>query len=330
MLKRYNVETFQELARTLKVSNSCIKKWRRGDRYAPLWLFDGLLKPEMILDIRKKARRSVGYHKLPKDVWDFIYNSKASYSTIAREVRRMFSRTISKGTISYVKRSSSLRSFSYNNSGKEHDVSKLTSWERGYIVGFFAGDGSTSKSPHRVLRFHLNKLKEYYLAQCLASLLKKANLHPHLELPSSGNVVIVRVYSKALYEMIRQYLSWEDHEKTYTVRLRSTKGLPSEFIQGFIGGSADSDGGFVSSKKWYQFASVSRELIQQLSSMLTLFGIGIKERTYFSKRGNRRPLYCVRISIKDAEKFSVKLKSLQESDEFDLSLRNKVLGGPVV
>ncbi len=51
-LKRYNVETFQELARTLKVSNSCVKKWKRGDRYIPSRLLDELPKREMVLDVK--------------------------------------------------------------------------------------------------------------------------------------------------------------------------------------------------------------------------------------------------------------------------------------
>jgi len=310
LLERYNVKTFRELAKTLKVSDSCIKKWKRGDRYVPLQLLDGLLKPEMILNIREKQARSTGYHKLPMDVWNFIYSSESSYSTIEKEVRHIFGRNLSKSTISHVKRGSPFRSFLYNNSGKEHNVSKLTNWERGYITGFFAGDGSTTNLPHRVLRFHLNKLKEYHLAQYLASLLEKASLRPHLELPSNGNVVIVRVYSKALYIMVRQYLDWEDYRKTYTVRLRQIDDLPPEFIQGFIGGLADSDGGVVSSKRWYQFASVSDELIKQLNNILTSLGIRTNERTYVSKRGNRRPLYCVQIPIKDAERFSIKLRSL--------------------
>jgi len=165
LLERYNAKTFQELAKVLKVSRSCIKKWRRGDRYAPPQLFGGLLKPEMILNLREKQARPIGYHKLPMDVWNFIYSSETSYSTIAKEVKRMFGRIVSKSTISYVKRGSPFRSSLYNNSGRCHDVSKLTDWERGYITGFFAGDGSTTTSPHRVLRFHLNKLKEYHLAR---------------------------------------------------------------------------------------------------------------------------------------------------------------------
>ena len=62
LLKRYNVETSQELARMLKVSNSCIKKWKRGDRYIPSRLFDELPKREMVLDIKDEnwGRREGG------------------------------------------------------------------------------------------------------------------------------------------------------------------------------------------------------------------------------------------------------------------------------
>ena len=141
----------------------------------------------------------------------------------------------------------------------DHDVSKLTEWEVGYIVGFFAGDGGTCKSSRcvRAVRFYLNALKEHLLAQHLANILRKANLSPRLIFPSSKNILIVDVGSKALYKMICQYLCWENHRKTYTVSLRSTQ-LPPKFIEGFIGGMADSDGGVEGLNRWYQFASVSK------------------------------------------------------------------------
>jgi len=126
-----------------------------------------------------------------------------------------------------------------------------------------------------------------------------------------------------LYAMIRQYIEWENHRKTYTVRLHKIDDLSTEFVQGFIGGLADSDGGVVSSKRWYQFASVSNELINQLNNMLISLGIRTKTRAYVSKRENRQPLYYAQIPIEDAERFSVKLRGLGPS-EFDLRLKDEV------
>lgn len=312
LLEHYNVETFRKLASVLGVSPGCIKKWRRGERYVPLSLVDKLPKREMILDIREKwIHPTAGNPKFPKKVRSFVYSSKASYSEIALEVKRKFGQTISKSAISYIKQNSPFRSLRYNNSGGGHDLSKLTDFEKGYIAGFFAGDGSTSSTPHRSVCFFLNKSKEFRLAQQLASLLEKANLHPHLYFPPNRNVIVVRVYSKALYEMICQYLVWEECKKTYTVRLHSIAGLSTEFAKGFIGGSADSDGGFTDWGRRYQFASVSGELIKQLTNVLTSLGICVKSYTYISKRKNRQPIHFAKISIADCEKFSMKLKFLK-------------------
>lgn len=68
LLERYNVKTFQELARTLKVSNSCIKKWKRGDRYIPSHLLGGLPTPETVLDIKDEnwGRRKGGGRSIQK------------------------------------------------------------------------------------------------------------------------------------------------------------------------------------------------------------------------------------------------------------------------
>ena len=312
LLERYNVETFRELASALGVGPSCIKKWRRGERYIPLSLVGKLPKREMILDIREKwIHPTAGHPKFPKRVRSFVYSSKASYSEIALEVKRRFGQTISKSAISYIKQNSPFRSLRYNNSGGGHDLSKLTDFEKGYIAGFFAGDGGTSNTPHRSVCFFLNKSREFRLAQYLASLLEKADLHPHLYFRPNRNVIVVRVYSKALYEMICQYLVWEECKKTYTVRLRSIVGLPTEFAKGFIGGSADSDGGFTDWGRRYQFASVSGELTKQLTNILTSLGICVKSYTYISKRKNRQPIHFAKISIADCEKFSMKLKFLK-------------------
>jgi hypothetical protein len=175
------------------------------------------------------------YSKLPLNAKDFIYDSTASYPTISAELERMWGRAIPKSTISYHKKSSPFRSFHYNAAGRDHDMSRLTDWEKGYITGFFAGDGSTRKPPSsqcRVIRFYLHKLRERLLAQHLASLLKKANLRPRLIFLSTKNILIVEVCSKALYEMICRYLSWEDHRKVYTVKLRSVCGLSQSLLKG--------------------------------------------------------------------------------------------------
>ena len=166
---------------------------------------------------------------------DFIYYSTASYPAIVEEVGAE-KRTVAKSTISYHKKGSQFRSPFHNAAGRDHDVSRLTDREKGYVVGFFAGDGSTrrpSSSQYRVIRFYIHK-KEYLLAQHLACILKKANLRPHLIYSSSKNLIVLEVDSKALYNLIRQYLSWENHRKVYTIRLRSTSELLPEFINGSL------------------------------------------------------------------------------------------------
>ena len=68
MLKHYNAETLQELARMLKVSNSCVKKWKRGERYIPSHLLDQTLERKMVLDIKDEnwGRRKGGENGIRK------------------------------------------------------------------------------------------------------------------------------------------------------------------------------------------------------------------------------------------------------------------------
>jgi hypothetical protein len=68
LLKHYNAETLQELARMLKVSNSCVKKWKRGERYIPSHLLDQTLERKMVLDIKDEnwGRRKGGENGIRK------------------------------------------------------------------------------------------------------------------------------------------------------------------------------------------------------------------------------------------------------------------------
>jgi hypothetical protein len=70
---------------------------------------------------------------------------------------------------------------------------------------------------------------------------------------------------------------------------------------------ADSDGGIVGLHRWYQFASVSEELIKQLEEFFISFRFRVNVRTYVHKSRNRKPIHFVSIPIGDAEKFSIKL-----------------------
>jgi hypothetical protein len=255
--------------------------------------------------------------ELPDELKKYIYSSTSSYQKIIEEKKHKWGRTVAKSTISYHKKKSPFRSRFYNAAGTDHDVSRLTEWEKGYVIGFFAGDGSTCRSSKyiRIVKFYLNAQRERLLAQNLVDILQKANLRPRLILPSGKNVLIVEADSKALYEMICQYLYWENHQKTYTISLRSTQ-LPPKFIEGFVGGMADSDGGAEGSNMWYQFASVSKKLIEQLYQILVSLGLRAKIRTYISKRKNRVPIHFVRIPTKEAKRFSMKLNLITNCNLF--------------
>jgi hypothetical protein len=76
------------------------------------------------------------HYRLPKNARDFIFNSQLSYSEICKVIEQEHGYKISKGAISYHKRDSPFRSPFYNASGRDHDLSKIDEWEKGYLVGF--------------------------------------------------------------------------------------------------------------------------------------------------------------------------------------------------
>lgn len=179
-------------------------------------------------------------------------------------------------------------------------------YEQGYAVGAFLGDGSLGSSFKDVIyevTYSLNKSKlnrsidklNTALQHCGSSTTVKYKL-------TDKELVTVRVSSKELAEFIIKWTNWERGTYSFNKKLNLGVLLQSkEFRQGILDGLYDTDGG--NSNRIY---TTSTELVEHIEILATSLGlqsvINISDRSgevaFTDDNGKEYirnyPLYCIR------------------------------------
>lgn len=195
----------------------------------------------------------------------------------------------------------------------------------GEFIGLFAGDGYACISNNYNYKTYLffNITEKIFVKDLTDNVLVKLfGKKPTIFIQK--NVLNLCYYSKNIHSLINQYLTWDrNFRKTYSVRLKG-KDYPKKFIIGFLRGSLDSDGCFSSR---IRFASVSLELIRNISDFLNKLNISHSVRVYKDKRKNRKNIAHVYIPKAEHKKFIKtirprnKIKYRAECADWDLNSR---------
>ena len=145
----------------------------------------------------------------------------------------------------------------------EQDL-KLT-YEQGYLIGLYAGDGSKSKKTNEVV-FSLNEEKNRKSIELLEKALKDLNENERIFRESMyGNLLSARISSKKVKDFISEWV-FGDSADTKEINLNCLT-QSSEFRQGIINGMYDSDGG--NNNRIY---SCSEKLIESLEVIFSSLG----------------------------------------------------------
>jgi len=172
----------------------------------------------------------------------------------------------------------------------------------GEFIGLFAGDGSvyiTNKYQYKTY-LHFNVAEEVFVKDLIENVLVKLFGKSPMRFVYEHRLNLC-YYSKNIHKLIEQYLIWDKNSrKTYSVRLKD-KSYPKKFIIGFLRGSLDSDGHF--SNKKISFASVSKELITNISEFLNELNIVHSIYLYKEKRKNRKNIYQIYVMRSEHKKF---------------------------
>ncbi|MBW2976842.1 LAGLIDADG family homing endonuclease [Candidatus Woesearchaeota archaeon] len=193
----------------------------------------------------------------------------------------------------------------------------------GEIVGIFAGDGSqflVKKRGHYQVTIHFgghNTIYAEYVRQLYHDYFNK---NFRLAKSNDGTIRLL-IYSKDIFYYFKNYIEYNPKIKHCTVRLRSIN-IPLKFKLGFIKGLVDTDGSVLYDRHDKAvrifYYTTSKELAKQIS--LILQELSITHTCICRDKINRKPLYVIRITKKEVNKFLNIIKPFKE----------KLLKGPVV
>jgi len=176
------------------------------------------------------------------------------------------------------------------------NLNLLNESEKGYIVGFFLGDGSLNKgrkTPRYIVRFALDAKRDQEIAKRLVQIFQKA--HKKVSVFPRENTLIVKVCSKELVKYIEAYIpykaSWNyQKEKTFQV----DKNWSHTFQYGALAGIIDSDG-HVHRHLGTEIKTVSPSIFEGILNLLNNLGIvaETKQRKATESSYSRKTFYLI-------------------------------------
>jgi hypothetical protein len=170
--------------------------------------------------------------------------------------------------------------------GREIDLKNFGEGEIGYIFGLFEGDGYKiyqKKSRHYNVEFYLNSKRDKEIIKRIVLLLKRLNLNPSEYQDKRFNCKRIRVYSKALFNIIFKNIDLDKKS--------------SEFNLGFVSGLIDSEG-YVNRKNYtIEIVNTNKNILNQCANFLD--SINIKSHTSKRKRSikDKKDSYRMYISV---------------------------------
>jgi len=180
------------------------------------------------------------------------------------------------------------------------DVEQISEWQKGYLAGFFVGDGCLnfrSKYYSYITKFALNASSE------------RAHTKPWVTI--KGNRLDIRISSKGLYLFLKMHAGYESEDGKLRKRLLSNDIWTEEFMLGILAGLIDSDGCVAYDKKKYLRAVISTRSKVLASSMLQL-----TERLRIKAMIHQSSGFTVRISTPSLKANAPRIRSLKLEQKF--------------
>jgi hypothetical protein len=194
------------------------------------------------------------------------------------------------------------------------DLSRLSDWERGYLIGLFFGDGNfwvNSKNYSYRVVMNFNAKTETEIVRNVLEILRKTGSRPYTQ--RFGNRLRVTCISKDVYIFLCNHSSYVRVEKGNTIinRKDDIKGFElwnMETGYGFVAGMIDSDGFLGADKIKYVrviITSYSKNFVDSFTRILKSLGIEFHVQT------NRWNRYDIRISTPSYQMHRQKIKCVK-------------------
>lgn len=171
------------------------------------------------------------------------------------------------------------------------DPNLLSEFEKGYIIGFFLGDGNIDrgrKTQRYFVRFFLDTRRDRDICMYLCSIFQKGR--KRVSILTGKAVITLKICSKELVDFILKYVEYKrDIDNRLEKRLNPSRNWPIELQYGILSGIIDSDG-YVHEHLGTQIKTVSSSFQRRIRNMLTYLRINATfreedaTRNSFSKR----------------------------------------------
>jgi len=194
------------------------------------------------------------------------------------------------------------------------DLRLLDDQEKGYIIGFFLGDGSFNtgrKTPRYIVRFALDAKRDQDIAARLRQILLKA--HKKVSIFARENTLIVKVCSKDLVKYIKTYVDYKAVGSNQREKMLMTeKNWSREFQYGILSGIIDSDG-HVHRHLGTEIKTVSTSIFKGILDLLNNLEIAAetKQKEATSDGYSRKPFYIVYFPSLQMKKHKGKMHSVK-------------------
>lgn len=184
------------------------------------------------------------------------------------------------------------------------DFSVFNERELGYIVGFFAGDGSRiaeKRSGHYGAKFCFDAKRDVEIASFLRGLFEKSGKYAALY--QENTCLLMKIYSKKLLNFLYGFVRYAKYEGRTCKILVGIASWSRDFMLGFIGGLIDADGHIHKNKRKARhfgadITTTNPAFAEQATRLLNRLGLKPKVskikpcQTSFSKRAT----YIIRLS----------------------------------
>lgn len=199
---------------------------------------------------------------------------------------------------------------------------RLFKWEKGYLVGFFVGDGCFNfrqKYYSYITKFALNAKSEKSIGCFLVDILRKAHTKPWVT--TKGNRLELRVSSKGLCSFLRRYAGYGTEDGKSRKRLLLENVHSKEFMLGILAGLIDSDGCVTSDKVRYLRAMISTK-----SKILAVAMLRLTEKLKIKATIHRSSGFTVRISTPSLVINAASIRSLKLEQKLNWKSSHSNLG----
>lgn len=202
------------------------------------------------------------------------------------------------------------------------DQKRLSEWEKGYLVGFFVGDGCFSFRPRYysyITKFALNARSEKSIGNLLVTILREAHTRPWIAV--KGNRLDVLVSSKSLCSFLRKYAGYGTEDGKLRKRLLLGNARTEGFMLGILAGLVDSDGCVTFDKAKYLRAMISTKSKILATTMLQLMKMLRIKSTIHRSSG-----FTVRISTPSLKINAPRIRSLKLKRKFNWDSSHHEIG----